>query len=889
MKKPDFQVRKCRMTIKSILRRIRRKPLLAILTAACYIFYSLYASMYGEQYSSSNILRSLPFRSPLALLLTPPEILDQSLMHKSNAAESVINSLSQKLFEQKEVENSSWKLTTGFHNNRLAEGSDEISVYTKKRQTEHIYDPRITMAVYLRHLQEQHSSGQSSIPFSWEDWVDLSYLNRFLNGKSRSCASFLTDYEISLKYEMNDSLPSTEYANRSFCLDNIDYLKTHNGKYKDEKLLPGFNFMQRINEKSNFIGKIFNAKSFILSYAPTPSLIYFLNENGTYYKTKPYQATSMMQNGLFESFTDKSTFNGFNPVEELGKLGDKYLTHNENDFAIQLLKTKNFQLNIPEGNFYLDTDEHFADLYNKDFSLLEDNEKRFLESVNYSKAADAEDVKKYFKEVNILWPASYNAHKLKENGGHYDARFFSGFVTEMPLSDFTFHSPYYTPEELDRKPLDNPTSRRTIILSHLLHTLLTATFHDGLYMFPAHGSLLSWYFTSMSFPYDGDGDVQMPVTDLAEFCLRYNNSLIVQNPKYGMGKYYIDCTSSLTHRGKETGTNNIDARVIDVDTGMFVDVTGIGVSADRLTASGMNKLDGWIPKQVKSKYPLSKVDSRRGRRQGALASNKFKHESVKSIQKAEAEDKETVNKVLKIHSENRIYNCRNDHYYTYEQLSPVRLSLFEGAPTFVPASKKSLTSILEQEYSPLSLRRVAWDDWVFLKPLKMWVHADDVHWACVVNNLQPTTAVGKSKNKRKAKGNKKNVKGVNVVGCYIGNEATIISEMIKSSLYEITSEEVLKHRDERRPSMNIVEEFYHDNLYNSVHSTEMAIYYSDWEWKSPSIHDYHGMPTKWKDLAQWMLRDHPPPRIPMLDYLSYVEVADQGKEVVVSTSNYTGI
>ncbi|GAV29385.1 hypothetical protein PMKS-002885 [Pichia membranifaciens] len=745
------------------------------------------------------------------------------------------------------------------------------------------------MAVYLRHLQEQLNSGVNSMPFSWEDWVDLSYLNRFLNGQGRSCASFLTDYQISLKYEMDESLPSTEYANKSFCLDNVDYLKTPNGKYRDEKLLPGFNFMQRINEKSSFIGKVFNAKSYLLSYAPTPSLIYFLNENGTYYKIKPYQATSMMQNGLFESFTEKSMFAGFDPVKEFGNLEEKYLTHNENDFADQLLKTKNFELKIPEGNFYLNTDELFADLYKKDPSLLEENEKRFLDSVEYSKAADAEDVKKYFNEVNILWPASYNAHKLKENGGHYDARFFSGFVSEMPFSEFTFHSPYYIPEELDRRPLDNPTSRRTIILSHLLHTLLTATFHDGLYMFPAHGSLLSWYFTSMSFPYDGDGDVQMPVADLAEFCLRYNNSLIVQNPKYGLGKYYIDCTSSLTHRGKEAGTNNIDARVVDVDTGMFVDVTGLGVSADRLTASNMNKLNGWIPKHVRSKYPLSKADSKRGRRQGALASNKHKNEAAKAIQKAEANDKEMVNNVLKIHSENKIYNCRNDHYYTYEQLSPVRLTLFEGAPTFVPASKNSLTSILEQEYSALSLRRVAWEDWVYLKPLHMWVHADDVYWACVVNNLQPTTAAGKSKNKKKAKGNKKNVKGVNVVGCYTGNEATIISEMIKSSLYEITSEEVLKHKDERRPSMNIVEELYHDNLLNSVHAKEMAIYHSGWEWKTPSIHDYHGVPTKWKDLAQWMLQDHAPPRMPLFDYLSYVEAADQGKEVLILPSNETGI
>lgn len=887
MSKPDLHVRQCRMSIKSVFRLIRRKPLLVVLVLMFYLFYSLYFSIDSEQLGSSSVLQSFHFTSPLALRITPPEVFDKNVQQRIHGAETIVNSLTRKLFDQDGVEDSSWKLTRRFHNNKLAKDSGDIAVYTKKRQSEHIYDPRITLAVYLNHLKEQYRSGSDTIPFSWEDWVDLSYLNRFLHGEGRTCASFLTDYRIKLSYEIDQNLPSTEYANRSFCLDNADYMQTKRGKFRDEKLLPGFNFMQRINEKSNFIGKLFNAKSYLLSYAPTPSLIYFLNENGTYYKVKPYESSSMMRNGMFETFVEKNTYNGFDPVEELENLGTAHLVHNENDFTNQLMKSKNFQLKIPESHFQLDSEEFFSELYNKDVASLEENERNFIESLEFSKATAAKDVKKYFKEVNIIWPASYNGHRLKENGGHFDARFFSGFVSEMPLSEFTFHSPYFAPRAAYVNSLDNPTSRRSIVLSHLLHTLLTATFHDGLFLFPAHGSLLAWYFTSMSFPYDGDGDVQMPVTDLAEFCLRYNNSLIVQNPRYGTGRYYVDCTSSLTHRGKESGTNNIDARVIDVDTGMFVDITGIGVSADRLSASDLNKMNGWIPRQVRNKYPASSKPKgrKKGRRRGAVAV-KNEPASASKVQ----DEKEMEAKVLQIHIDNKIYNCRNDHFYTYEQFSPVRLTLFEGAPTFVAASKDSLTSVLEQEYRSLCLRRVAWEDWVYSKQLQMWIHADDIQKACVAQNLQPpskSVSRSNSEGKKQRKNKKKKVKGANVLTCYNGHEGTIISDLVKRSLYDITSEGELKSNDGKRPHLNVVEELYHDNLFTSAHSKEMMIYHSKWEWKTPQIQDRHEIPENWKDLAKWMLEDHAPPKMALLDYLVYVEAADDGKEIVISASNRT--
>ncbi|KAG0691055.1 hypothetical protein C6P40_005282 [Pichia californica] len=905
-----FTIKLQNMGITGLQRRILKKPFIILVLTFCYIIYSLYFSIDTSillenddniSQIEQNKLSNFKFKNPLSYLITPNVLFDNKIIEKSTTAPVIItNQLSKKLLNP-QVENSSWRFINSFTNYKLDSEKDSslINNYVTMRTKKHLYDPRITLSVYLNHLNDQLNSNEFEIPFSWEDWVDLSYLNKFLeNRHENTCINLISDkklYNVLIKRTLDSTKPSSFYFNDTLCLDNSEFMESPNGKFRSENLLPGFNFANRIDYKSNFIFKSYNAKSYLLSYAPPPSQIYFLNDDGKYFKVKSYQSTNMMSNGLFENYILNENYDGFNPVNQINKINKNFLTIKESNFINKLSKS-NYQIDIPESNFELNFENQFKNLFDKDESELEEFEKSFIDSIKLSLETSAENVSKYFKEVNINWPTSYNGHKLKENGGHYDARFFSGFISEMPNSELTFHSPYYEKNGINHMSSNSNIDRRSIILSHLLHTLLTITFHDGLFLWPAHGSLLAWYFTSMSFPWDGDGDVQMPIKDLAEFCLNYNNSMIVQNPKFGTGKYFVDCTSSLTHRGKESGNNNIDARIVDIDTGVFVDITGLGISSDRLTNSNMNKLGDYIPKSVRSVYPTKKSNKRKvnGRKSNvgpAAARIKQKRgaelKSAKSLQ--EEEDNIMDDKILEIHKTNKIYNCRNDHYYTYDMISPVRLTLFEGAPTFVVANENSLNDVLQQEYTNVATRRQAWEEWVFSKSLRMWIHAQDIYQSC---KDETDASLRTKKGKKKST---KNLKGAAVVPCYNRKEGKIISELLRKSLYEITEDELFikgiigMNEDSsegkfKQLRMNIIEEFYQDGVYVNAHTKEMYNFHKRWEWKTPTIDDEFNLPKDWIDLARWMLNPHKPPRMAILDYLIYTEAHDQDNEIILPSN-----
>jgi hypothetical protein len=865
-----------KMLVRGLIRRLHRKPLPALVIIFSLLFFMIYFSV--SSYNVPTYLQwpqNIKFQNPLSKELLPVEAFAKSFNNGKLASDRIYNSLYNKL-SSPEIVNSNWKLIDHFFNHKIDSNDLYIDSYFDTRLNQHLYDPRITLSVYLDFLNDQYDINSNEIPFAWDDWADLSYLNKFLNKGLMSCAEFFENFDITLAYGMDKSLPSSDYFNQTFCLDNSEFLSTENGKYKDEKLLPGFNFKQRIDEKSTFVGKIYNAKSYLLSFAEPPTFIYFLNDNGTYHKTKTYSSSSMMRNGMIKKYLSKNSFNGFNPINELSKLNKDFLIHNKNDFSEKLMKTKsnNFKIDIPQEKFIFDPYLQYKELYEKDFDSLQYNEQQFIKSLNYSIDVDPNDIDKHFKEVNIKWPAKYNNHQLIEDGGHYDFRFFSGFFSEMPISEFTFRSPRYnfTSNKFISSSADNSINRRSIILSHLLHIILTTAFHDGLFMFPAHGSLLSWYFTSSSFPWDSDGDVQMPISDLAEFCLRYNNSMIVENPKFGTAKAFVDCSSTLTHRGKENGSNNIDARVIDVDSGLFVDITGLSVSGDALSLVEMNTLHSWLPHTIKKSYPFKKIRNNKNR---VIVRSK----KIKVTKETKPDpifiDKATEEKVLKIHKENKIYNCRNDHYYTHDQLSPLRLTLFEGAPTFVPAQKRALREVLEIEYSKKSLQTPAWDNYIYSTSLRMWINADDIYQVFLSHNIGLDSRINPEILKKR-----KNVQGAFIYMLYLQNESLVISDMLKNAAYDITSDDLLITNNKRRPKLNIIEELFHDKIYASAHSKEMAVFDSGWEWKTSRIDDKVDLSNDWRQLAHWMLLDHAPPKMPLLDYLIFTEQVDAGYEPI---------
>lgn len=120
-----------------------------------------------------------------------------------------------------------------------------------------------------------------------------------------------------------------------------------------------------------------------------------------------------------------------------------------------------------------------------------------------------------------------------------------------------------------------PHKDATHTLHHLVRTWSDFTMREGIISWLAHGALLGWHWNGLAMPWDPDVDVQMPIAELDRLARRYNNTLIIQNPEEGDGRYLLEVSPAYVQRSKGNGRNNIDARFIDIRSGMYIDITGI--------------------------------------------------------------------------------------------------------------------------------------------------------------------------------------------------------------------------------------------------------------------------------------------------------------------------
>ncbi|KAG5355968.1 Protein MNN4 [Yarrowia sp. B02] len=145
---------------------------------------------------------------------------------------------------------------------------------------------------------------------------------------------------------------------------------------------------------------------------------------------------------------------------------------------------------------------------------------------------------KHFSEAWVVGDA-------KGAGVHYDWRFFTEF---------------------------NTVEEKRVILRKLVRAWLDFTSRERIITWLAHGTLLGWYWNGQSLPWDFDGDVQMPIREFDRFARLYNQSLVIDE---NGGRFYVDVGPAYVERLRGNGKNVIDARFIDVDSGMYIDITAL--------------------------------------------------------------------------------------------------------------------------------------------------------------------------------------------------------------------------------------------------------------------------------------------------------------------------
>ncbi|ODV78221.1 uncharacterized protein CANTADRAFT_299671 [Suhomyces tanzawaensis NRRL Y-17324] len=553
------------------------------------------------------------------------------------------------------------------------------------------FDPRFTLAIYYHALKvasrTKHDRVDIRLPFNWADWVDLSPLNRYLLAPSKdkpSCSILDArpeerkmnqekkekeeqekkekeekekeekekeekekqeenkDSEQALKREVQPENSIVEQTTNhvdqehiSKRLDSADpalFCLNNGPSGRGNKVDPGFHVFKHPStttpEKAILAGK-----SFLYSHAPPPNAIIFLTKDGAYNMTVS-TVSKLLDNGLVEQYVKDTKSKTIDVLEQFNTLQSEYK-------AESVLVMNSYKVKIPEESFIFNHTSIMQSL--EDQESLDAREKSYLQSLKYSvDAVKKGGPPKYFEEARLLQTAI---------GDHYDWRFFNGVMYGV--------------------------YEQTLVLHRLVRVWLSFTRKHGITTWVAHGSLLSWYWNGMAFPWDNDIDVQVPIMDLHKLSLLYNQTMIVEDAEDGFGRYFLDCGTFITLREKGNGKNNIDARFIDVDTGLYIDITGMAVSNTKPPA----------------RYLKSPIDE--------------KNENYTAI-----------------NTELQLYNCRNHHFISLDEISPLVKTYIEGEIGYVPTK---YSEILKVEYSKGLLSK-KFERHVYLPLLRLWLKEEDLFY-----------------------------------------------------------------------------------------------------------------------------------------------------------------
>lgn len=617
------------------------------------------------------------------------------------------------------------------------------------------YDIRFTLAVYFRHIRAQIEGGEPpaevAVPFHWYDWVDITAVNKhvlFHNDpyipaadKLRySCEYVSTNLVRNFGDHGEDRLVRNEirYDPKTFCRDHAglrdlaaDYSQ-NNGS--------GINFnVFKWTRKSLIRAKMLQSRSYLYAGAPTPVSVVFLVDldvpAGSDMRARLDSVRVFefpVQNGgtvgharkILEGYDalvepllaeHKLEIAGLvlrvNPLDELARLVDVVPrdAFSEPESTGHQLDLDALELKLSSAGFEYDAKAAVAEYEkalgdvdwgaaNASETLRLRKQQNHRDSLKYSARTRPAKVRKHFHEVPIAPAANEGLRQLEKAGGHYDWRFFNGIVQS----------------ELE--------TRRT--LHHLVRLFLKFTYARRFAVWVAHGSLLSWYWNGSNFPWDYDVDVQMPIKDLQQFCLLYNNTLVVENLGDGLGKYFVDCGSSLTHREKGYGRNNIDARFIDIDKGIYIDITGLALTSTQLPKKyislrrrDVEASNGVVTKEG-LKYPFaldSAADDDDDDDDKLKATpNQIVPARIDTTYKDGLTPAQRYNKNARL----QIYSCKNEHFAFYHNLSPLRMTLIEGTVGFVPHNHRD---IIKDEYYGTALSTQYFAKHFFLTQLRIWV------------------------------------------------------------------------------------------------------------------------------------------------------------------------
>lgn len=487
-------------------------------------------------------------------------------------------------------------------------------------------DPRFTLLVYLQWIRKHPGE---KVPFHWSDWVNLFDIYKYilLPAEKKPNCTLLFD------------LLAKPLVIKGLTMRPVDEYCHDDPKHPLGFTVSGFPVSQTRNNM-RLLGKLF----LYLSFASPAKLIFLTDEQGSYtvdvdnYKENDVK-NSLLQNGMVEEVLHELHSNKLDAVQAYKLL--LKLRKPENADGVM----KEPVLHLSEDMFYVDAQKELEGVKSQGDSLSPMDE-NYLDMLEY--LTNTETPHKYFDEAKLV-----NLDLLKVYGEHHDWRFFNGLTIN--------------------------TDQQTLALHRLIKNYLHFCRTHGLVTWIAHGLLLLWYWNGMAFPWDADTDAQMPIRDLYRLGREFNQTLVVENTGMngefvGTGSFFIDVGSSITHRERGNGMNNIDARFIDIATGLYVDITGLAASEE----------------PAPSRYDFLLQNHKPGE-----------------------EELETQRNMIK-----QTYNCRNRHFALLLEVLPLVMSSVQNQLGYVPLN---FGLLLDHEYQTKGLIVKNFQDYTYVSSLRIWI------------------------------------------------------------------------------------------------------------------------------------------------------------------------
>lgn len=498
------------------------------------------------------------------------------------------------------------------------------------------YDPRLMPALWLNYvhqiLDNDGFSLESDIPFSWSSWLDLE-----LGMIKSSCATFAKTSNIKHLLNFTQS-----------CTNLVDTIK-----------VTGPVDVPMSEEARRIVGA-----NYLVHAAPVPQRIMFLGVPG--------HSVGLLTPVLQSKLIDKQDLKHLLRIYELSSENSEYI-----EIGQVFDKLKCFLILMTSSASFIKTKSLNYDIL------------RTLGPIN-SRAMEKQDFEFDFQAFYALLKQRVNKSNKQSRINNFDSRLLfnirNSIDKDHQFSKY-FHEAIVTDDMRGThydwrffKSLDHSDYEKKAILHRLTRAWLRFASTIGIHTWLAHGSLLGWYWNGMTMPWDLDLDVQVTMKSLIHLARNYNQTLIVdldsdQNVNLGVGSYLLDIGPGFFSRELGNGLNAIDARLIDTVSGFYVDITALALT---------NEVEDF---EVGSKQAteFSQV----------LDPEYITKDRSHTIRNDDLQRELEVAKheLLNSHS---LFKCKNNHFFTWEDLHPLRKSMFEGITAWVPNEFKN---ILKREYS----------------------------------------------------------------------------------------------------------------------------------------------------------------------------------------------